>query len=598
MFRLIFRFRTLWRLFILVPILYLVFFVMYVPGDNERRQKDSRYILRISEAEENVLPVIDKPSDDGDKNDKTFVGMAKVDTEMPELPFVDPDSPGYMGKGVEVVPEQLSPAEKKLYDEGWKNNAFNEYVSDMLPLHRRLEDPRDKACGDIVYKNLPDVSVIICFTDESWSVLLRSVHSVIDQSPPHILREIILVDDFSEKDRLKRPLDDYMSTLPKVKVIHAKERLGLIRARILGTEAAKGTVLFFLDSHIECAKGWLEPVVDLIGKNETTVVTPVIDIIDDTTFAFKYAAGKDTQVGGFTLALGFNWHVIPEHELARRNYQMHTPARSPTMAGGLFAISKKYFDYLGRYDEGFDIWGAENLELSFKVWMCGGTLLSAPCSHVGHIFRKRAPYKSKPGQWFQRNNIRLAEVWLDDYKNYYYEKINYDLGDFGDISSRKALRERLNCKSFEWYIDNIYPEIFIPHRDGIAYGEIRNKAVPTCLEGTHHGQNGVPITTYSCHGKRGNQYWILTKNDEVRREEICWDHNPVNGQVTMYECHSHKGNQQWKYTEFDQLMHPGTNYCLELMEDNRKLEMHPCQVKERQQWVWFRGTPPFPASHI
>ena len=48
-----------------------------------------------------------------------------------------------------------------------------------------------------------------------------------------------------------------------------------------------------------------------------------------------------------------------------------------------------------------------------------------PCSHVGHVFRKRLPYNLPPGD-LQFNCARLAEVWLDDYKRFFYSAINKD----------------------------------------------------------------------------------------------------------------------------------------------------------------------------
>ena len=77
-------------------------------------------------------------------------------------------------------------------------------------------------------------------------------------------------------------------------------------------------------------------------------------------------------------------------------------------------MDRLFFHELGEYDSGMEVWGGENLELSFRLWMCGGSLEIIPCSRVGHVFRKRRPYGSKPGEedTMIRNSLRVAKVFF------------------------------------------------------------------------------------------------------------------------------------------------------------------------------------------
>jgi len=50
-------------------------------------------------------------------------------------------------------------------------------------------------------EDLPQASVIIVFHNEGFSVLMRTVHSILNRTPPKFLKEILLVDDYSDKGK-------------------------------------------------------------------------------------------------------------------------------------------------------------------------------------------------------------------------------------------------------------------------------------------------------------------------------------------------------------------------------------------------------------
>jgi polypeptide N-acetylgalactosaminyltransferase len=57
------------------------------------------------------------------------------------------------------------------------------------------------------------------------------------------------------------------------------------------------------------------------------------------------------------------------------------------MLGCAFAIRRDYYEHIGQNDEQLMIWNGEQIELSFKVHLCGGNLVEVPCSRICHTFR-------------------------------------------------------------------------------------------------------------------------------------------------------------------------------------------------------------------
>lgn len=98
--------------------------------------------------------------------------------------------------------------------------------------------------------------------------------------------------------------------------------------------------------------------------------------------------------------------------------------------------------------------------------MCGGALEILTCSRVGHVFRKSTPYTFPGGtsEIVNRNNARLAEVWMDSWKNFFYvvnpgKWLNWESNGKQFIWKNEKKKKKevpVNAKRFQFFFDSIF----------------------------------------------------------------------------------------------------------------------------------------------
>ncbi|XP_018652391.1 putative n-acetylgalactosaminyltransferase [Schistosoma mansoni] len=388
----------------------------------------------------------------------------------------------------------------------WKLKQFNLELCNNLTLNTLSSSlNRTLLYYTDIYKYIPKISIIIVTHNENIFILKNTLKSILINTSLLLwnnnVKEIILIDDYSNP-----PIEeDQIKALSKtIRVIRNENREGLVKSRMNGARNATGEILVFLDAHVETLEHWLEPlVVQLISlrkkyqqekheqrnlqsqQNERStsklpypvkhfIVSP---LILSTLYKSDYDNIEDNlYLGGFSWDLIFRWHHINEGvtplsiKYNKTNpYHLIYPQKSPALAGGLFAVWKDDFFHYGGYDEEMNIWGGENIELSLRTWMCYGQIEIIPCSRVGHMFRNNHPYTFPMGKEFTilRNHKRTVLVWFQhdtnltlakEYLSYFYTvSPESKIIPAGDIRSRRIIPNSLNCHTFTWYLDNIYP---------------------------------------------------------------------------------------------------------------------------------------------
>jgi len=305
--------------------------------------------------------------------------------------------------------------------------------------------------------DLPTVTIIIPYLQERWEHIRPTVASILANTPMELVDEILFIDDANPEAFEFH--ENITNMHPKIRVHRNEVRQGLIKAKATGALLTSSPVIMFMEPHCIVNRQWLEPLLARMAEFEdhSNVVMPMLDIIPEDNFAAYKAANH--HIGGFDWSLTFNWMVTIEERNA--SYSLPEPYPTPALSGGIFAIWKDYWERMGTYDTEMTEWGGEHIEMSLRLWRCGGHIDIVPCSRIGHLFRSRNPYPVH-GDKILRNLKRAALVWLDDYVEKFYKETGYQnarKADAGNLTERFLLKERLQCKSMDWYMDNIYPEL-------------------------------------------------------------------------------------------------------------------------------------------
>jgi len=154
--------------------------------------------------------------------------------------------------------------------------------------------------------------------------------------------------------------------------------------------------------------------------------------------------------------------------------------------------------------------------------------------------------------------------------------------DIGPLDKMLALRKKLECKPFSWFMEQVYPtNIFKDPTEIAAISDVRNEGTNKCLDTLGHGRFGEGFGLYNCHGAGGSQMFIYMKSHKQLRPlgdlELC-----LLNTFTFGGC---KGpDATWELTKEGYLLHPASGQCMSVEEHGGKasLAMVSCADNEKK----------------
>ena len=231
------------------------------------------------------------------------------------------------------------------------------------------------------------LTAVISFLNEGEEVR-RTVESILEFSEDNV--DIIVINDGSHT------LYDYEEMLKpfeNVTYFRNEKRLGVATCRDMGVELAKTPYFILLDSHMRFYKtGWVDKIVNLLEEDDRRIFCCQTKALEKDE-SEEVVPKKAKTVFGARINLTDDEIMVDPKWISDRNHDPDSDVVDiPCVLGASYSSSKRYWKYLRGY-EGLRLYGYEEPYISMKAWLEGGRCCLIKDIEVGHIYRRRSPYR-------------------------------------------------------------------------------------------------------------------------------------------------------------------------------------------------------------
>lgn len=270
------------------------------------------------------------------------------------------------------------------------------------------------------------VSVIIYVTNVNY--LDKTIDSLLDNTPLDLIKDIIVCND-----------GNMTYSRDNVVVINS-DNIGRAKAWNQVVEIASGNVLLFIKGITKFKSDWLQPILKLLESDRSALVSPVVHLLDT-----SFWSSESNRWRRFGWRWDLNLHDRPSVSCSN----------SPAISSYCIAVNRDWFIELGGFDNGMGIGSGEDLELSIRNWLFGGSVHVVDDSVISCALEIDVSDNTK-------NNLsRIAETWLQKYSQLFYNMRNIKPSevDTGRLNNLLKLRDKQK-KSIEWYLSTHLPELY------------------------------------------------------------------------------------------------------------------------------------------